>query len=260
LGGVGLTGEWDAGLKGGNDSGPGTGKPIAKEETILRVFHFSVTSSAPRAGFVAGVAGPIGSGKSTLSRFLADLGAEVISGDRIGHEVLESEESVRRRLVERFGEDILDTDGAIDRETLAERAFRSESAHEALNEIVHPALVGRIRRRMEQHRRVGEGILVVDAALIPEWGMEGEMDVHVHVTAPRDVRQERWCDRGKSTREAFERRERCQLKEIQKRQNAGVVIHNDGGVKDLQDKAEILWDLLEKIRAGECRLTNRVEI
>jgi dephospho-CoA kinase len=219
-----------------------------------------VTSSISHTGFVVGVAGPIGSGKSTFSRFLADRGANVISGDAVGHEVLDSDEAVRGRLAEHFGEEILEAGGMVDRAVLADRAFRSKPAHEALNEIVHPALVERIRRRMRQHRKEGKGVLVVDAALIPEWGMEGEMDLHVHVTAPRDVRRKRWGRGGKSTSEDFERRERCQMNETQKRQNAGVVIHNDGGVKELQDKAEILWGLLEKIRAGERRLTKRVEL
>jgi len=219
-----------------------------------------VISAKTRTGLVVGIAGPIGSGKSTLSRMLADLGAEVISGDRVGREVLESDEGVRRELAEVFGPEALGPGGAIDRRVLAERAFRSKESAAELNRIVHPSLVERLRRRMREHRERGDGVLVIDAALIPEWGMEAEMDVHVHVTASREQRMERWCGTENHSSEDFQRRERCQLEEEQKQRNANVVITNNGDKEGLRGKAEGLWDLLGKIRAGEYRLTRRVTL
>jgi len=207
-----------------------------------------------------GVSGPLGSGKSTLGAALAAKGADLVSGDAVGHELLDEDGSLRRRLVEAFGDDILGPRGSIDRGALGRKAFRSPDSLRKLNGIVHPLLVARLRERIAAHRRRGNGVLVVDAALIPEWGIEAEFDLMVHVTAPKADRKARWCRaRGLSAAE-FERRERCQIPEKEKARHADVIIRNDGDEEQLKRKAETLWDLLDTTGTGTPRPTKRVEL
>jgi dephospho-CoA kinase len=202
----------------------------------------------------------MGSGKSSFSAALVEKGAECLAGDRLGHELLTEDPSLRRLLAEAFGGGILDRGGRVDRRALARRAFCSPGAARELNRIVHPPLVARLRERIAAHRGKGKGILVIDAALIPEWGMEPELDVLVHVTAAREDRIKHWCRTPGRSEEDFERRERCQLSEERKKRRAHIVVHNDGDKNELKGKAEILWDLLRKIEAGTLRLTERVEL
>jgi dephospho-CoA kinase len=250
----------DGTWKGGKESAGGRDSPITGMESVPGKHPSETSSPVLKSGFVIGLSGPLGSGKSSLCALLVAKGAESVSGDEVGHDVLDEEPTVRSRLVEAFGGDILDVRGHIDRRALAERAFHSETALGRLNQVVHPLLVARLRERIARHRSKGKGILVVDAALIPEWGMEPEVDVLVHVTAPRDDRVRRWCEARGCTTEDFGRREQGQLPEDLKIRNAHVVVHNDMDRKELPKKAGILWDLLTKIQLGQSRLTERVEL
>lgn len=244
------------------DSGEETPSPIVKGESVPHRFplHASAPTPAVRPGLVVGLSGPLGSGKSTLCADLVHHGADSISGDEVGHQLLEGDAELRRNLAETFGPDLLDSEGKLDRAALAKRAFASPVAVRKLNRMTHPPLVARLRDHVREHRRRAEGILVVDAALIPEWGIESEMDLLVHVTAPRDQRVARWCRARELTPGEFERRERCQLSEPDKRRHAHVIVHNAGDVRKLHRKAEALWDLLKNIEAGSLRLTKRVEL
>lgn len=111
------------------------------------------------------VAGGTGSGKSTICRWLAERGAFVIEADRVGHEML-LRPDVREALARRFGPDIFDSQGTVDRSALADRVFGSDEGVRALNRIVHPPLVAEIQARIDQLRRSRAAVLiVVDAAL-----------------------------------------------------------------------------------------------
>ena len=94
------------------------------------------------------------------------------------------------RGVEEFGEDIR-TDGCLDREKLAAKVFGDGDTIERLNRIVHPLVGEEIRRRVEEEIRSGTSVVVVDAALIFEAGIEGYFDLVVVVDAPLE-RRLRW--------------------------------------------------------------------
>ena len=142
------------------------------------------------------LAGGTGTGKSTLSRHLAQLGAELIDADRVGHQML-LEPSVRERVVEEFGPEILGEDGEIDRGRLGPLVFADEGRRRALNALVHPALVAEIGRRIDHLRSTGAvDLVVVDAALWFEFEATAEVelpevDLVVMTTAPESERLRR---------------------------------------------------------------------
>jgi dephospho-CoA kinase len=131
-----------------------------------------VASQRPKGKIpVVGVTGSIGSGKSTVARFFGTWGGAVISGDQVGHEVVDRSRSLRARLAKTFGNDIL-VSGRVNRRLLAERAFASPAKVRVLNKLVHPQLIRELNRQVRATRkRTGVRAVVIDAALLVEWGL-----------------------------------------------------------------------------------------
>ncbi|MFI5370760.1 MAG: dephospho-CoA kinase [Candidatus Eisenbacteria bacterium] len=142
----------------------------------------------PTGPFVLGVVGRAGSGKSTVAAALAADGARVIEADRIGHLVTDHDPEVRAALVSEYGPGVYRDDGALDRAQVAALVFRDRAARDRLDRLTHP----RIRRRIiEEIRRLADdgfrGVVVVDAALMLEWGLERECHAVLAVVAPEET-------------------------------------------------------------------------
>lgn len=192
---------------------------------------------------VVGVVGPIGAGKSELAALFAEWaeGGPVISGDDIGREVIDRSAALRRRLAQEFGSDIL-TAETIDRRLLASRAFADRRAITRLNVIVHPPLVRVLKRRIREGRKRRRArAVVVDAALLVEWGHESiGWDVLVGVWAPEALRMARLKARG-WTRAESRRRASGQIPWIRKRLLCDCVVVNDGSRPVLRRRARLCW-------------------
>lgn len=127
--------------------------------------------SDPRPILRVGLTGGIASGKTTVAHILAELGAFVLDADRLSHHVMEPHGSAFDRVVSRFGEEILDSRGRIDRTRLAGRVFHDSEQRRALNEIVHPEVLAELERRITEYAPEGRAPLAVfDAALLVETG------------------------------------------------------------------------------------------
>lgn len=149
------------------------------------------TESRPRRApaddglLIVGLVGRTGSGKSTVARALAATGAVVIEGDALGHEVTDRDPEVRQALAAEYGADVYRADGTLDRARVAARVFADDAARARLDALVHPRIVSRIGARIEALRAGGfRGVVVIDAALLLEWGLERACDVVIAVTAP----------------------------------------------------------------------------
>jgi dephospho-CoA kinase len=154
--------------------------------------------------FVIGVVGRAGSGKTTVARVLTEGGGVVIEADRIGHQVTDQDPEVRAALVAEYGPEVYLSDGTLDRARVAARVFTDDSARARLDRLVHPRILTRIRGEIDGLRASGyRGIVVIDAALMLEWGLERECDAIVAVTAPEHTQVERLeKQRGWSATEA----------------------------------------------------------
>ena len=193
---------------------------------------------------VVGVVGLPGAGKSTVASLLARRGAHLMDVDRLGHELLEKGTQEYARLLEGFGDRILSEDGTIDRDRLGQLVFEDPELLDALNKIVHPRLIEKIRSLIDRHRRkeIGsEPILVIDAALLVEWGMADEVDVLVGVVAPTELRARRLRSLRGWTMEELKKREEAQCPEEQKVAVAALVVDNRGTLDDLDEQVTQLW-------------------
>ena len=157
--------------------------------------------------FIVGLVGRAGSGKSTVSSALAADGARVIEADRVGHQVTDTDPEVREALVAEYGPGVYRADGTLDRRQVAARVFRDPAARARLDRLTHPRLVARIAGMLEALRSEGfRGVVVLDAALMLEWGLERWCDAVLAVTAAEADQLARLCaSRGWSPDEARSR-------------------------------------------------------
>lgn len=195
-----------------------------------------------------GLAGGIGSGKSEVAARLSELGADVIEADAVARELVAPGTPLLEKLVGEFGDGILRPDGSLDRRALAGIAFASDEALGALNESTRPPLVAEIVRRSEalERERPG-GIMVVDAALLVQWGVLDMFDVVLVVRAPEDVRVARLTAAGLSEDDARARM-RSQLGDEEMSAAADVVMDNDGTLEDLLRAVDAFWETLAEKR------------
>ncbi len=189
-----------------------------------------------------GITGGIACGKTEVAKVFQKKGAIVLSGDQIGKEVVENNRGVLKELEKAFGRRILKKDGSLDRRKLGEIAFAAGEATDKLNQIVHPHLLRELRRRIKSMRgRPKTGVVVIDAALIVEWGLEEELDRLVFVESRREDKVRRLAKEKGYTRKEAGGRIRSQLPEIDKKKKADFVIRNDKGLKELREKANRVW-------------------
>ena len=186
-----------------------------------------------------GLTGQIGSGKTTAAKILASFGAVVIDADRIGREVVDRSAPLRKRLARQFGGEILTPSGKLSRKKLARLAFADEAAKRCLNHLVHPFLLKELRRQMKELAK-RHNVVVIDAALLLDWGLDRQMDVVLVVHASEETRIKRLAARGFSKEDVLAR-QRAQVPFSEYRKRADYVILNNGTVEKLQTKLQRLY-------------------
>ena len=140
---------------------------------------------------IIGIIGGIGSGKSTVAAEFAKLGCKVIDADKIAHELLD-EPAVKAKVVGLFGRTILDSEGKIDREKLAEVVFADPQKLSLLNEIIHPLVLQRAEELIKQYDRQNQvKAIVLDMPLLVEVGWDKRCDKLIFVHCKQKLRLDR---------------------------------------------------------------------
>ena len=198
--------------------------------------------------FVIGLTGGTGSGKSEVAKVLQKGGAIIISGDRIGKEVVEKNPQVLKMLVKTFGREILNQKGRLNRRKLGEIVFSSVKNQKKLNQIVHPPLLKELRARIKRFRKKNDSgrFAVVDAALITEWNLEKELDATVAVTSGSKLRLRRLLKQGLSPKEIRNRIAR-QLNDKKRVKRADFVFKNNGSLAALRKRAINLYHIIKAL-------------
>ena len=178
--------------------------------------------------------GGIGTGKSTASKILNDLGAFIFDADKEAKNILKNNETVQSELIAEFGTDIMSGDEKIDNNKLARIAFQDQDHQLRLNSIIHPYVFQEIDKKFDDVLEKGTyDIFVVDAALIYESGADTHMDYVIVITALLQIRMERALKRESLTRDEILKRMDLQWSEEEKIALSDFVIHNDGTEKEL---------------------------
>ena len=193
---------------------------------------------------IIGLTGGIGSGKSTVGKYLAGLGAVVIDLDKVGHEVLKSGSRVFKKVVSEFGKDILEASGEIDRARLGDLVFKNRKALLRLNRIVHPAIDKIVNKRIEEYRQQGVKVVVLEAAAILEAGRAAQADEIWVTIAPEATVLNRLGVRSGYSEEESRARIRSQLSNEERIKHADVVIDTDCSLDELKARVEREWERL----------------
>ena len=188
-----------------------------------------------------GLTGNIASGKSEVARIFADLGATVIDADELSREAVQPGSPALRRIVDRWGDRMLNADGTLNRSALRSVVFSNDEDRLALNRIVHPE-VKRLRDLLiNEARDRGDAVVVSAIPLLFEAGLEKEFDRIILVDAPDEERLSRLVNRrGLSDAEA-RRMMGTQLPASGKRSRAHFIIENDQDLKALRRGVEHVW-------------------
>lgn len=194
------------------------------------------------------VTGGAGSGKSAVAAMLRESGAYVSQSDEVGRALMQPGQAAYVAIVAHFGAGVVGPDGALDRAALARIAFQ-EGRVEELNSIVHPLVITEQARWAAAVEATDPtAVAVVESALVFETRHAGtdaapwrtRFDRIAVVTAPLDVRRERWIARGGSG-EDFDRRCAAQWPDERKAALADAVIVNDGSMEQLRRQVDRLW-------------------
>ena len=185
-----------------------------------------------------GLTGGIGSGKSTVARLFEQLGAHVIDADAIAREVVEPGSAGLQALVDAFGPSILDGDGRLNRQALANIVFADPQARQTLNSITHPRIAARTAELISALPE--DAVLIHDVPLLVELNMQGGYDLVVVVDAPDDLRIGRLVQRGHSPEDA-RARIAAQASREQRLAAADIVIDNSGDLQGLTRQVRSAW-------------------
>lgn len=189
-----------------------------------------------------GLTGGIGSGKSTAARILAELGADIIDADRVGHSVYDPGTVGWEQVVAAFGRDIVAADGSIDRQRLGAIVFSDTDQLARLNAIVHPLIAAAVRKRIDELRAAERAVpIIVEAAVLIEANWQCLVDEVWVVVANRDAVCTRLRAQRNLDRSAVEARMSKQLDDASRRRHANVVIDNSGTEAELRARLAQLW-------------------
>jgi len=200
--------------------------------------------------YLIGLTGGIASGKSVVSKRLAELGAVHVDADLIAREVVEPGTPGLAAIEEAFGPSVIAVDGTLDRPALGAIVFADEPSRVVLNGITHPAVQRTVRERIDAARAADPNAVVVyDVPLLAEGtakiGMNFDEIVVVH--AEPETRIARMIANRGMTREEAVARIASQASDEDRLAIADTVIHNDGDLGATMKAVDELW---ERVSAG----------
>jgi dephospho-CoA kinase len=192
-----------------------------------------------------GLTGNVASGKSAVSAVWRELGACVVDADVLAREAVAPGTAAHARIVGRFGTQVLEAGGGLDRAALRERVFADDAARRDLEAIVHPE-VGRLRDAEEQaHASAGGRIIVHEIPLLFEVGLAGDFDAIVLVDASEAERLRRLTSSRGLGEDVARRIIAAQMPAAAKRAAATYIIDNDGTLDQLRARAADVWHRIE---------------
>jgi len=175
---------------------------------------------------IIGIIGGIGSGKSTVAAQFGRLGCAVIDADKIAHKIIE-QENIKQKIVERFGNSILDKSGMINRSKLAQAAFANPEKYQQLNAIVHPPVIEYVEQLISQYENESKlKAIVLDVPLLVEIGWQKRCNRLIFVECRKNLRVARAQKNGILNEKQLEIRENFQISLDNKKKLSDNVVDN----------------------------------
>jgi len=193
---------------------------------------------------IIGLTGGIGSGKSTVSEIMADMGAVIIDADKVGHDLLKNTE-VQREIISAFGKEVLTSDGNIDRKMLSRIVFDNPNLLAKLNRIMHPRMYNIVKNELKKYRNKNIKIVVLEAPLLIDAGWNSLVDEVWVINTPVNTVINRLRERTGMTGNEATIRIASQLSPDERLKAASVVIDNNGSLDELKKTVKSLCQRFE---------------
>jgi dephospho-CoA kinase len=190
---------------------------------------------------VIGLTGGIGSGKSTVAKLLAEMGAVVMDADKVGHEVFQPGTEGWKDVVNTFGSEILTDYDEINRKKLAEIVFNNPEALSKLNQIIHPRAHDLVKSRLNDYRKQGVEVVVLEVVLLIEAKWTDLVDEVWVIIASEDKVVNRLKQQRGMSKEEILVRISSQMSNDERVKYADVVIRNDDDIDKLKLNIKELW-------------------
>ena len=179
---------------------------------------------------VIGLTGGIASGKSTISNIFKEVGWPVIDADQTARQVVMPGSLGLAQIVSRFGSQVLQPDGTLDRATLGSMVFDDPQNLSDLDQIEHPLIMAAIDQQLAGFKKQGLPVVVLDVPLLFETGMDQECDLTVLAVVDRKTQLERLMKRDHCSKDAALKRINAQMPLEEKMRRADVTIDNNGSL------------------------------
>ncbi len=198
---------------------------------------------------IIGITGPTGSGKSTITAYLKSKGYYVIDADSLGRQALQKGSDCLVQACIAFGDDILNTDGTLNRPLLAKRAFSTPENTARLNSITHPWICMQVVEIVDSIRKSDSNpVILFDAAVLLESKMDILCDYVLAVVAPLEIRKQRIMTRDNLTEENADIRINAQNKDEFYISRSDFVIDGSLSLEEIYVKAD---EMLDSVIGGE---------
>jgi len=196
----------------------------------------------------AGLTGGIGSGKSTAAALFASLGAVTINSDEIGRDMMKPGTVVYDRIVSGFGNDVVDSNGQLDRAKLAEIVFHDLDKLKHLNAIVHAPVLREIDRRIQFERAKNpQAVVVVESAVLFEAGQERRFDKMIVAWCTPEQQVERFVSRSRMAEADVRARMAAQMPGDEKKRRADFVIDTSSSLADTERQVKEVFAKLQAL-------------
>ena len=192
---------------------------------------------------IIGLTGGIASGKSTVSKYLAEKGFKVYDADKIAKDISEKK-SVQEEIILTFGDKILDENGNVDRKKLKEIIFEDKEKLKQLNAIIHPKVIDFYKELKEKNT---DEIIIFDVPLLFESGIDKFCDKILVVISNYEIQLNRIVERDKIDRELASKIIKSQISNEERIKKADVVIENNSSLEDLFEKVERFCERIWKL-------------
>lgn len=196
---------------------------------------------------IIGLTGGIGTGKTEVCRIFSQLGVRIINADQIANKMTSSHPQIVEEIKARFGEHMYTPEGLLNRKKMGQLVFSNEGALRDLNHIVHPHLIHEIQADIQRFReqtdnsKTGNRLLIVEAALIYEIGLEKEFDLVIVVSSPIDLIVERLTKRDGIPQNEISNRINSQLDQSIKEHRADIIINNNSNINHLRNQVKKIY-------------------
>lgn len=196
---------------------------------------------------VIGITGVIGSGKTTVASIIEEEGFKVYYTDKIAKEIIETDETVRKKLVSEFGKEVFNEKGQLDNKYLSDLVFNNEDDSNLikLNNIIHPIVIQKMIEITKSCENDGDKIIFFESALIFEAGLEDGFDYIITVVSDIDKTVERL--KSKMSKIDILKRMSKQLPQEDKAKNSDFVIENNGSIEELKKSVRFILNIVKSV-------------